>query len=148
MEGETNTICYHGTNLKAALKILKGGFRVNTWFSPYLNVSLDQGGPFVFYVYFENKTPDNWQWFTREHIPASNIISLKLHFSFKLFFSRSASSRHRRGWLSDYHKAPACDHCDGHGQMNPRVNFFRHPKKVIPCPVCKGYGVIFPQEGE
>lgn len=70
---------YHGTTKQNAEKILKTGFKKNTWFALHLEDALEFGGEYVFRVRFDNEVSQYyWQFKIIEKIPISNrVISLK-----------------------------------------------------------------------
>lgn len=70
-------ICYHGTSTrKVADKILKEGFKDNTYFSKNLHDAISYGGRYVFSVVFETDLlPDGWQ-FVANKMPPESIMGL------------------------------------------------------------------------
>ncbi|KKM26969.1 hypothetical protein LCGC14_1579370 [marine sediment metagenome] len=74
-------IAYHGTNKENAAAIKQEGFRQGTYFSYRVEDALGFGGNHVFAVEFSadpakwKGEPDGWQFWTREHIPPSAIVS-------------------------------------------------------------------------
>ena len=80
------TICYHGTKKKNVNKILKEGFKPDTFFSTHLEDALHYGGQFVFEVAFKDKDlPDWWQVVCGNHVPSNRIICLTQHKTKKLY---------------------------------------------------------------
>ena len=77
-------ICFHGTNKKAADKIVAEGFNVGTYFAFHLEDALAFGGDHVFFVRFEEggfKGEDSWQFHLRDHIPPDKIWKLVRYLS-------------------------------------------------------------------
>lgn len=83
-----NLIClYHGTKFKyIADKILKNGFKPNTFFAKNLDEAIEFGGKYVFMVAFkESDLPDNWQVRCINGITPDRIMLLTKYESKKLF---------------------------------------------------------------
>lgn len=86
-------IVYHGTNEAAAKKILKNGFKLDTYFATHLEHALGYGGNYIFEVAMPTdaipKTPSwafvppsqkneqYWEFNTDEVIPPAQIVELK-----------------------------------------------------------------------
>lgn len=74
--GGTPIICYHGTNARAARKIIKNGFLADTWFAPNLADALTFGGRHIFSVVFDERfvPTGEWQWRITSHWPPGRIV--------------------------------------------------------------------------
>lgn len=91
-------IVYHGTDEATAKKILKNGFKPDTFFATHLEHALGYGGKYIFEVAIESdiipKVPDwefvgtptvpssqtnsqYWEFVSADIIPPSHIVSLK-----------------------------------------------------------------------
>lgn len=66
-------ICFHGTNITAALRIEEEGFRPDTWFARHLEDALAYGGNHVSLVAFDDP-PDDWQFHVLEAVPRERIV--------------------------------------------------------------------------
>ena len=83
-------IAYHGTNASNAAKIMKSGFRRDTWYALHLEDALEFGGLHIFGVTFPDnlsvgsrrrrnvEEDDLWQ-FTADHVPKSRIVSYEVY---------------------------------------------------------------------
>ncbi len=71
-------IVCHGTNLRNARKILKEGFKKDTYFARHLEDAIGYGGLYVFEVaYPVVLIPKNcWQFLNRERVPPEFIVRL------------------------------------------------------------------------
>ena len=74
-------IAYHGTNEENAAAIKREGFRKGTYFAYRIEDALGFGGNHIFAVEFSDNPakwrgePDGWQFWARENIPPSAIVS-------------------------------------------------------------------------
>ena len=72
-------ICFHGTRKRAVKGILCKGFRKDTYFARHLEDALEFGGPYVFFVRFEEnefvglRWNGWWQFHPSRAIPATKI---------------------------------------------------------------------------
>ncbi len=74
-------ICFHGANKADAERISREGFRVGTYFARHLEDALGFGGPYVFFVRFEegkfnNLEKDWWQFHLQERVSLWKIWKL------------------------------------------------------------------------
>lgn len=74
-------ICFHGTSKSTAERILKVGFQKGTYFARHLETALSFGGPYVFYVRFEEDGFNNleegwWQFHLAEKVGIDKIWKL------------------------------------------------------------------------
>jgi len=77
-DGNAAKIWYHGTDVEAAEKIGKIGFKSGTWFAEHLEDALAFGGDTVFEVALDH-TPvkdGNWQMCIAEPIPFDAVVSI------------------------------------------------------------------------
>ena len=83
-------ICYHGTDERGAVSILREGFDEGTYFALHLEDALGYGGTHVFGVTFdEKKLPPNWQFTSRGQIPPTSIVH------YHIYWVRRVSSNRR-----------------------------------------------------
>jgi hypothetical protein len=81
----TKRICFHGTNERAAMKILDEGFAADSWFSLHLEDALMCGGPWVFQVVFDTPPEgwgdhdSNWQFHDPDPVGDDRIVALDYH---------------------------------------------------------------------
>jgi hypothetical protein len=76
-------ICFHGTDERAAMKILDEGFADDSWFAMHLEDALMCGGPWVFQVVFDEPACGwdklDWQFHDAAPVPPDRIIALDHH---------------------------------------------------------------------
>lgn len=91
-------ICFHGTDEESADSIRAEGFRIGTYFAAHLEDALAMGGPFVFFVSFDEgkfnpgDPGDEWQFHVREVIPPDKIWKLIRYDQERLMFNPSVVS--------------------------------------------------------
>ena len=72
-------ICFYGTDKKAVKRILREGFQKDIYFARQLEDALEFGGPYVFFVRFEENEFVGlrwnvwWQFHPARAIPATKI---------------------------------------------------------------------------
>jgi len=93
--GGTPIICYHGTNARAARKIIKNGFLTDTWFAPNLADAFAFGGRHIFSVVFDERfvPPKAWQWRITAHWPAERIVEYSVFHKERKFKRRRLSNK-------------------------------------------------------
>ncbi len=90
-------ICFHGTDEGNAANIRTEGFRIGTYFALHLEDALEFGGPFVFFVRFDEgkfnhgDPGDEWQFHVRELIPPDKIWKLIRYDQRQLLLNPAAS---------------------------------------------------------
>ena len=78
-------LAYHGTVEANVAPIQRSGFRKGTYFAFQVEDALAFGGPYVFTVRFSSNPlkwhgiPDGWQFWIREPLPPSAIMSFSKH---------------------------------------------------------------------
>jgi hypothetical protein len=77
-------ICWHGTNYRSAMSIIKNGFRPDTHFAAHAEDALGFGGPYLFSVQFDRE-PKGWQFMNTDHIPPDRIVNLTVFDSCTLY---------------------------------------------------------------
>lgn len=77
----TVMIWFHGTDQKAAQKILKTGFKKGTYFAAHLEDAIEFGGDHVFEVALSFKEGDSseWQITVARPVPPRFIVRLQRH---------------------------------------------------------------------
>ena len=79
-----NVVAFHGTSKWNVAAIRRGGFKKKTYFAYHMEDALEFGGSHIFGVEFSSDrskwkgAPDGWQFWTRENIPASAIVSYQV----------------------------------------------------------------------
>ena len=145
-------VVYHGTIEKSVESIIEKGFYIGSYFSPFLDTALSQGGPHIFAVLWDGITNPKKQWevINRGHIPASEILYYQ-KFSYKLeYINHKAIINWRREQLAVECKT-MCENCSGLGEIIPNKQSyrylrepggasFRHESESVICQFCKGYG--------
>lgn len=101
-------ICYHGTNITKARKILKEGFRPRTYFAAHLEDALGYGGNHVFEVAFED-VPDNWQFTVPYRVSRNDILGYTAYTLRKKFDNKALRKKIFLRNLAAYKKALASD---------------------------------------
>lgn len=66
-------VWWHGTTLETAEQILIEGFAPHTHFAAHMEDAFHFGGPAILEVQFDEPPSENWQWVSRETIPADRV---------------------------------------------------------------------------
>ena len=67
-------ICFHGTSEAIAVRILQEGFLPDSWFARHMEDAVVYGGPYIFFVEFDDVPSDCWQFHCPSAIPISRIV--------------------------------------------------------------------------
>jgi len=122
-------IVFHGTNKKNAEKILKNGFRSNTYFALNLQSALEFGGQYIFYVVLKCNDK-NWQPRPTRAVSHNRIIRL-IQVNPKMLYENDDV---RIKFFGKGEKS-ACPNCETNiGRV--RLSIFGKPTKPK-CPKCK-----------
>ena len=127
-------IVYHGTNKENADKILKTGFKAETYFATNLADALEFGGEYIFSVILlleENDT--NWQPRCKTTLSKNRITRL-IKVNPKMIYE---NDKVRQQYFGKGKKVP-CSNC-GEDIGNVRLSIFGKPI-IARCPKC---GKIF-----
>ena len=125
---QNKRIIFHGTNKEKAEKILKEGFKPDTYFALHLEDSLEFGGEYVFYVAVECGEK-NWQPRFAKRISTNRIIQL-IKVSPKIIYENNEVSK--KHFPSELYP---CSNC-GEDIGRVKLSIFGKPTKPK-CPKCK-----------
>jgi hypothetical protein len=147
-------IAYHGTSVTNAKSILKTGLQEYSYYTPYLNTALGQGGPviFIWYIldpwYREAIKLGQWEFRNSKIIRPDEFIAV-VHYQKTKLVTYNKELKHK---LKLEENPNICPRCLGHGELNyPDDGHVYLPGgcslksinwKVERCPECKGYGII------
>jgi len=143
---------YHGTTVENAEKILKVGLEEYSYYTPFLDTALAQGGPVIFIWYIMDPqygkaiNKGGWQFRTREVIPPDEFAAVVYYKDVKLIkYNGSLVYRQEKAKNPD-----TCRYCRGHGDMNypddghcylPGGSSFKAVHwRIQTCPKCNGHG--------
>jgi hypothetical protein len=147
-------IAYHGTTLTCAKNILKTGLREYSYYTPFLNTALGQGGPviFIWYIldplYREAIKLGRWEFRTEEIMHPDEFVAVVYYQKTKLIkYNKELKYRLR------FEEEPnLCPQCLGNGDLNypddghsylPGGSSLKNINWHIQrCQRCKGFGVI------
>jgi hypothetical protein len=141
-------ILYHGTTEENFKQILENGFYAGTYFSPFLDTALSQGGDFVFSVLFKDLElePDIWEVVWPEKIPVERILNVVVYQRNEIYKNYDVEILLKQEFLDKEEtstgvKRKVCLNCSGKGQLE-EIGFkrWREIKNITVCEVCKGYG--------
>jgi hypothetical protein len=153
-------IAYHGTTFKNAENILKEGLKKDSYYTPFLDTALSQGGPVVLIwyvldpVYEKLILSGQWQFRTEKTMSPDEFVAVIHYKNVELITYNKKLCQELR--LKD--NPDICPYCqgigeldypdDGHGYL-PGGSSLRTMglRKIKPCPKCKGHGSIKNMEG-
>jgi hypothetical protein len=148
-------IAYHGTTSKNAKSILREGLKKDSYYTPFLDTALSQGGPVIFIwyildpVYEELILSGQWQFRTEKIMSLDEFVAIVHYKNVKLIHYNKNLNQELR--IKD--NPEICFYCQGAGELNypddghcylPGGSSIRtmNIRKIEQCPKCKGYGSI------
>jgi len=136
---------YHGTNKKTADIILKKGFKFGTYFANHLETALVQGGPYVFWIWFDKDPTKYWEYISAKNIHKNKIALFRKYNIRRLYDNEAILNKIRQHAIREHYGKTyigGCKYCKGHGELTTRKHDEprnRKLKRVI-CPKCRGFG--------
>ena len=131
MASEPLIIVYHGTSKKNSETIIEEGFKPNTYFALHLEDAIGYGGRCVFEVAHPKRLAKTWQFTCKEHIPPSQIISLRKYRLSKLFSDETQRARVFKSNMTKEELKHLCEHIRANPKQYTKTEWQVFVKEVL-----------------